>query len=457
VMLPYTPLHYLLFSDAGDQPAEFAALVMTSGNISEEPIVTGNREAWQRLNPVADAFLLHNRDIYMRVDDSVVRTFEGRDRALRRSRGYVPYPVDLGMEAEEILACGAQLKNTFCLTKGHYAFLSQHIGDLENYETLRFFEETLGNLKKLFRIEPKTVAYDLHPQYLSSRFALGLPLERKVGVQHHHAHIASCMAENHLTGKVIGVAFDGTGYGTDGQIWGGEFLVADYAGFERRAHLRYVPLPGGDAAVRQPWRMGLSYLIDAFGENEMPELEFLQTISAKNVALVKDMIVRNISTVQTSSCGRLYDAVAAMIGLRSEVSFEGQAAIELEMAAQTAIGERYRFVIEEGEPFKVDMRPMIEDIVRDLGQSKAANQIAARFHQTLAAVVVEVCERIRREEKLSRVCLSGGTFQNMHLLKNTVERLRKRGFEIFLHEKVPPNDGGISLGQAVIANQQLRA
>ena len=223
VMLPYTPLHYLLFSDSPDDPPQFTALVMTSGNISEEPIVTSNHEAWERLRPLADWFVFHNRDIYMRTDDSVVRAFEGRERVLRRSRGYVPHPVDLGVPLSEILACGAELKNTFCLTKGTYAILSQHIGDLENYETLVFFEETLANLKKLFRVEPTAVAYDLHPQYMSSRFALKLPLEHKIGVQHHHAHIASCMAENHLHGKVIGVAFDGTGYGTDAKIWGGEF------------------------------------------------------------------------------------------------------------------------------------------------------------------------------------------------------------------------------------------
>lgn len=456
VMLPYTPLHYLLFSDAGDQHSEFLALVMTSGNFSEEPIVTSNREAWERLRPVADSFLFHNRDIYMRTDDSVVRTFEGRERVLRRSRGYVPHPVDLGMETEEILACGAELKNTFCLTKGRYAILSQHIGDLENYETLQFFEETVDNLKKLFRVEPKAVAYDLHPQYMSSKFARALPLEQKIGVQHHHAHIASCMAENHLRGKVIGVAFDGTGYGTDGQIWGGEFLVADYLGFERCAHFRYVTLPGGDAAVRQPWRMALSYLIDTFGENDAPALQCFQNVPANSIALVKAMIVRRLNTVQTSSCGRMYDAVAALIGLRNDVNFEGQAAIELEMAALKARGERYQFLIEDGEPLQVDMRPMIEEIVRDLRQAKAASHIAACFQETLAAVVVEVCGLLRQRESLNRVGLSGGTFQNVHLLESILKGLRHSGFEVFLHDKVPPNDGGISLGQAVIASQQLQ-
>jgi hydrogenase maturation protein HypF len=457
VMLPYTPLHYLLFADSPDDPPQFTALVMTSGNLSEEPIVISNQEAWERLQPVADWFVFHNRDIYMRTDDSVVRTLEGRERVLRRSRGYVPHPVDLGVPMSEILACGAELKNTFCLTKGTYAILSQHIGDLENYKTLVFFEETLANLKKLFRVEPRAVAYDLHPNYMSSRFALKLPLEHKVGVQHHHAHIASCMAENHLSGKVIGVAFDGTGYGTDARIWGGEFLVADYAGFERHAHLRYVPMAGGDAAVRQPWRMALSYLHDTFGANSLPSgLPFLQSVSEKQVDLVNAMLARGINTVETSSCGRLFDAVASLINLRQEVNFEGQAAIELEVIAQANREQRYPFLMDEGEPAQVDMRPMIENIVQDLCQAKPAGYIAACFHNTLAAAIVEVCRSIRKRDQLKRVCLSGGTFQNEYLLGRAVERLRRDGFEVYLHILVPPNDGGISLGQAVIANEVLR-
>ncbi len=457
VMLPYTPLHYLLFSDSPDDPPQFTALVMTSGNLSEEPIVISNQEAWERLQPVADWFVFHNRDIYMRTDDSVVRTVEGRERVLRRSRGYVPHPVDLGVPLGEILACGAELKNTFCLTKGTYAILSQHIGDLENYETLVFFEETLANLKKLFRVEPRAVAYDLHPNYMSSRFTLRLPIAQKVGVQHHHAHIASCMAENHLCGKVIGVAFDGTGYGTDGKIWGGEFLVADFAGFERRAHLRYVPLVGGDAAVRQPWRMALSYLRDTFGARSLPPgIRFLDSIPEKQVGLVDAMLLRGINSVETSSCGRLFDAVASLVDLRQEVNFEGQAAIELEMIAQAGLQQRYPFLASDGEPAQVDMRPMIENIVQDLARSKPAGYIAACFHNTVAAAIVEVCRSIGKREQLKRVCLSGGTFQNLYLLRRVVEGLQRDGFEVYLHSLVPPNDGGISLGQAVIANEMLR-
>ena len=457
VMLPYTPLHYLLFSDSPTEPSQFAALVMTSGNLSEEPIVISNEEAWQQLEPVADWFLFHNRDIYMRADDSVVRTFEGRERVLRRSRGYVPQAIDLGAPMQDLLACGAELKHTLCLTKGHYAILSQHIGDLENYETLCFFQETLANLKKLFRAEPQAVAYDLHPNYRSTQFALSLPLERKIGVQHHHAHIASCMAENHLQGKVIGVAFDGTGYGTDGKIWGGEVLVADLVGFERRAHLRYLPLPGGDAAVRQPWRMALSYVRDTFGKGELPEgMSFLHPVPEKQIVIVDAMIARRIHSIETSSSGRLFDAVAALVGLGSEVTFEGQAAIALESVAQPGVEDRYSFHVEESEPMQLDMRPMIEEIARDRARGSSVGLISARFHNTMAATIVEVCRRIRQQEQLARVCLSGGVFQNMYLLKRTVKDLDKDGFQVFLHALVPPNDGGISLGQAAIANAILR-
>ncbi len=457
VMLPYTPLHYLLFSDSPTEPSQFAALVMTSGNLSEEPIVISNEEAWQRLEPVADWFLFHNRDIYMRADDSVVRTFEGHERVLRRSRGYVPQAIDLGAPMQDLLACGAELKHTFCLTKDHYAILSQHIGDLENYETLCFFQETLANLKKLFRAEPQAVAYDMHPNYRSTQFALSLPLERKIGVQHHHAHIASCMAENHLQGKVIGVAFDGTGYGTDGKIWGGEFLVADLERFERRAHLRYLPLPGGDAAVRQPWRMALSYVRDTFGNGVLLEgLRFLDSVPEKQIAIVDAMIARHIHSIETSSSGRLFDAVAALVGSVAEVTFEGQAAIALESAAQPGVEDRYSFHVEEAEPLQLDMRPMIGEIVRDLAHDATVGTISARFHNTVVAAIVEVCQRIRQQEQLARVCLSGGVFQNMYLLKRTVKDLDKNGFQVFLHALVPANDGGISLGQAAIANAILR-
>ncbi|MCU1307019.1 MAG: (NiFe) hydrogenase maturation protein HypF [Acidobacteriaceae bacterium] len=455
VMLPYTPLHHVLFGDSPDSPPEFTALVMTSGNISEEPIVTKNDEAWHRMHSVADWFLFHNREIYMRVDDSVVRTFEGKTRALRRSRGFVPHPINLGIDVQEVLACGAELKNTFCLTKERYAILSQHIGDMENYETLVFFEETLNHLKKLFRVEPKAVAYDLHPDYLSTKFALKMDGRTKIGVQHHHAHIASCMAENGLREKVIGVAFDGTGYGTDGQVWGGEFLVADYTGFERLAHFRYVPMAGGNAAVREPWRMALSHLYDASASHDL-DLPLHKEIEPKRLSLVENLITRRINTVQTSSCGRLFDAVASIIGLRQETNFEGQAAIELEQIAKNGIDELYPFSIDDSEPWQIDTRPIIEAIVADIKRNRPAAHISAVFHNTVAEIIVEVCRRIRSRGGIRNVCLSGGTFQNMYLLKRAVVGLRSCGFEVFLHAEIPPNDGGISLGQAVIANERLR-
>jgi hydrogenase maturation protein HypF len=458
IILPYTPLHYLLFSDSLDQPPAFSALVMTSGNISEEPIVTGNREAARRLHRIADAFLFHNRDIHTRVDDSVVRLFEDKERLLRRSRGYAPFPLALNFPMGEILACGGELKSTFCLTKEHHAFLSQHIGDLENYETLLFFEETLARMRDLFRIDPRAVAYDLHPMYLSTKLALEMTDVEKIGVQHHHAHIASCMAENGITEKVIGVAFDGTGFGTDGKIWGGEFLVADFAGFHRRAHFRYVPLAGGDAAVREPWRLGLSYLMDTFGAGaDSLDLPLWKQVPSKKTAAVRAMIERGINTVETSACGRLFDAVASIVGLRQEVNFEAQAAIQLEAIAVAGLEGQYPFEISERDAWEIDLRPAIESIVRDVQADRPVGHIAALFHNTVAAIVVEVCRRLRAAERLDRVCLSGGTFQNSYLLERTVAGLRSSGLEVLLHAKVPPNDGGISLGQAVIANSKLQS
>ena len=456
VMLAYTPLHFLLFSTSLDIPSEFSALVMTSGNISDEPIVTANAEAWSRLDTVADWFLFHNRDIHMRVDDSVARTFEGRPQVLRRSRGYVPQTIDLGYPAAELLACGAELKNTFCLTKDRYAILSQHIGDLDNYETHLFFRETLANLKKLFRVEPRAVAFDLHPLYMSSRFARELRLQG-IGVQHHHAHIASCIAENHLTGKVIGVAFDGTGYGTDGKIWGGEFMVADFRSFDRVAHFSYVPLPGGDAAVRQVWRPALSWLQQAFGSDLPRDLPLFREVPEREITLVSQMLTRGFNSVMTSSCGRLFDSVASLLGLRQQVTFEGQAAIELEMATQTGVDDIYSFDIDSNEPAQIDMRQTFREIVGDIRKQTPRSVIASRFHNTVAAIIGDVCVRIRSSEHLQRVCLSGGTFQNMYLLNRTLSVLRGTGFEVFLHSLVPPNDGGISLGQAVIANEILQS
>jgi hydrogenase maturation protein HypF len=456
VMLPYTPLHSLLFGESLDTSPAFIALVMTSGNLSEEPIVISDDEAISRLGPIAEVFLLHNRRIHMRVDDSVVRVVERKDRVLRRSRGYVPSAIDLGQTVGEVLACGAELKNTFCVTRGRYAFLSQHIGDLENYETLEFFEETLANFKKLFRISPNVIAHDLHPGYISTQYALEQGGNRRIGVQHHHAHVASCMAENGLNEKVIGVAFDGTGYGTDGKIWGGEFLVADLVGFERRAQLRYIPLAGGDTAIGQPWRSALSYLRETYG-NELPDgLPIWGAVAERNRGLVWKMLEQNINTVETSSCGRLFDAIASILGLRHEINFEAQGAIELEMAARQGTGGVYPFQVEYSDPWQIDVRPMIESVVSEIQQSIDVGEIAARFHNTVAEIIAQVCWKLREQEKLDTVCLSGGTFQNVFLLERTLAALRENGFDVYLHAKVPPNDGGIALGQAVVANAMIQ-
>jgi len=452
VMLPYTPVHYLLFEDSG-----FDALVMTSGNLSEEPIVSRNREVWPHLKGLADYFLLHNREIQTRADDSVVQSFEDQECPIRRSRGFVPEPVDLGMPVREILACGGELKNTLCLTKDRYAILSQHIGDLENLETMEFFRETLAHLKRFFRVSPVAVAHDLHPNYLSTRFALEESGLRPVGVQHHHAHIASCMADNGLDGRVIGVAFDGSGYGTDGKIWGSEFLLCDFNDFERCGHLSYVPLPGGDTAVRQPWRSALAYLDTAFGSDaaSLP-LPLFREVSAEHIAFVSAMISRRIQTIETSSCGRLFDAVASILGIRHEITYEGQAAIELEAAASYDPGT-YPFESVGSDPFEIDLRSMIRSVTNDFLDGAPIPAISARFHRTMGQLIADACVRIRESAGLNRVCLSGGTFQNLRLLDHSVTGLRERGFEVFVHHRVPPNDGGLSLGQAMIANHRLTA
>ncbi|HWE48828.1 MAG TPA: carbamoyltransferase HypF [Bryobacteraceae bacterium] len=460
VMLPYTPLHHLLFDD------DLQVLVMTSGNMSEEPIVSRNEDAWRRLHTLADYFLLHNRAIQARVDDSVVQIFRGGEYPVRRSRGYAPDPIRLGMPLAEVLACGGELKNTLCLTKDRYAILSQHIGDLENLETAEFFRETLLHLQRFFRVTPRAVAHDLHPNYLSTRFALRESGLQPIGVQHHHAHIASCMADNGIDGEVIGVALDGTGYGRDGKIWGGEFLTCDFQSFERRGHLRYIPLAGGDRAVRQPWRSALAYLRDTFGEaaGSLP-LSLFREVPSKQVRVVESMIARSIQTIETSSCGRLFDAVSSILGIRHETTYEGQAAIELEAAAASlhlAPSSAYPFMFEDvmfenSHTFQVDLRATIESIVGDIADGVPAPEISARFHSTVAGVVGDSCDRIRRARGLNRVCLSGGTFQNLRLLDESLTILTEKGFEVFIHHRVPANDGGLALGQAAIASARLQA
>ena len=446
VMLPYTPLHHLLLAEVG------RPLVLTSGNVSDEPIAYRDDDALARLAGIADAFLTHDRDIHMRADDSVARTFRDRPMLIRRSRGFAPEPLHAGGFPRHVLACGAELKNTFCLAKEHRAFVSPHIGDLENAETLRSFTEGIAHYARLFDVAPQVVAYDLHPDYLSTKYALdredGVEL---VGVQHHHAHIASCLADNGADGPVIGVAFDGTGYGTDGTIWGGEFLVADLAAFARCGHLATVPMPGGAAAIRQPWRMAAAYL------NELG-LAGQGGVAERNAArwdAVVTMARRGINAPRTSSAGRLFDAAAALLGVRDEISYEGQAAIELEQLADPGEAGAYHAAIAPGpvpgEPFHAAGADLIRAAVADLAARVPREVIAARFHHGLAALVEDGCVLLRERHGLSTVALSGGVFQNHLLLGSVVARLEARGFTVLTHSRVPCNDGGISLGQAVVA------
>jgi len=478
VMLPYTPLHYLLLdSPLSAIRSPLSALVMTSGNLSEEPIATDNQEARDRLNQLTDAFLMHNRDIHVRCDDSVYRVIENHPSPtyathypLRRSRGYAPYPIVLPRETPPILATGPELKNTFCLTKDRYAFISHHIGDLENYETLSAFEDGIEHFERLFRIDPEVIAYDLHPNYMATRYALERA-ERQdipvVGVQHHHAHIASCMAEHGLKGDkpVIGISFDGTGYGDDGAIWGGEFLFADYYGYHRYAHLAYTPLPGGDKAIKEPWRMTLSWLhtLGIEWSDDLPPVQYsvngeqstVENSQSKFHSLdaLGHQLSAGINTPNTSSMGRLFDAVSVLAGVRQTVNYEAQAAIEIEALADPHINDHYRFNTQNSQ--FVDPAPMFKEIITDLRSGVGISTISARFHNGLAQLVTDTSLAMRKEFGINTVVLSGGVWQNITLLNKSLALLTKEGFEVLIHEKVPTNDGGISLGQAMIAAHQF--
>ncbi|MFZ3200985.1 MAG: carbamoyltransferase HypF [Candidatus Acidiferrales bacterium] len=453
LFLPYTPIHHLLF-----RTGHFRALVMTSGNLSEEPIAISNDEAVERLKGIADCFLVHNRDILWRCDDSVVRLARTGVRQVRRSRGYVPVPIVLGRAAPPILAVGGELKNTICLTNGREAFLSQHIGDLENLETYRFFENVIEHLERILEINPKIIACDLHPDYLSTKWALRQQGRELVRVQHHHAHIASCMAENHLDDAVIGFALDGTGFGTDGHIWGGEVLVATYADFTRAAHFDYVPMPGGAKAIEQPWRMAAAYLAHHFGREFLNlSVPFVRGRDKRQLEALLHMMERGVNCPRTSSCGRLFDAVAALTGVREEVSYEGQAAIELEMILANSLdgGDSYPFDLRRAEDgWIIETRPLFDAMVEDLKRRIASPEISARFHRGLVEVFARLAGQLRSETHLDRVCLSGGTFQNSFLLENLQARLESAGFYVFTHSEVPSGDGGLSLGQAMVASHK---
>jgi hydrogenase maturation protein HypF len=456
VMLPYTPLHHLILRQV-DLP-----LVMTSGNISEEPIAGQNAEALDRLGDIADYFLLHDRDIYSTYDDSVTLVAGDQPQILRRARGYAPYPIHLKFAVPQILACGAEEKNTFCLTRDNHAFVSQHIGDMENIETLEHYERTVELYRKLFRIRPEIIAYDLHPEYLPTKYALeqidksGL---RGTGVQHHHAHIASCLADNRFEEKVIGVAFDGTGYGSDGHIWGGEFLIADCRDFQRVGQLEYQPLPGGALAIKRPYRIALGYLVKLMGDAAFDQkLDSLNSVDGQEIELVKKQVVAGINSPLTSSMGRLFDSVSALTGICSVIDYEAQAAIEMEMKAYNSPEEQgaYPFSIVSRDGYHtVMLREIMSGVVHDIITGIPASVIAMRFHNTIARLALEVCLKIKRQSGLDTVALSGGCFQNRLLLVKTLHLLSSADFKVLIHRQVPANDGGISLGQAVIAAHTL--
>ncbi len=445
LMLPYTPMHNLLCRELG------APLVLTSGNISDEPIAFADTDALRRLSAIADFYLTHDRPIHVRADDSVMRVVRGREVSIRRSRGFAPEPLTLPDEiSRPILACGAELKNTFCLAKGRHAFLSHHIGDLENFETYQSFTNGIEHFQRAFDIEPSIVAHDLHPDYLLTKYALELARVELVGVQHHHAHIASCLADNGQHGPAIGVAFDGLGYGLDGTIWGGEFLVADLEKFERAGHLQPVPMPGGTAAIKQPWRMAAAHLDAAYG-NDLPAALDVVSRNRQNWAQIVRLARNGINSPLTSSVGRLFDAVASILGIRDAINYEGQAAIELEQIASPSETSTYAVGLGAGETFTIRATDLVRALSDDLLSGTAVETIAARFQNTLAVIVVDTCNAIRARTGLSTVALSGGVFQNQFLLARTVEGLDRAGFRVLTHSRVPANDGGISFGQVAVA------
>ncbi|MGV8027179.1 MAG: carbamoyltransferase HypF [Anaerolineaceae bacterium] len=453
ILLPYTPLHLLLLEPQVCFPE---ALVMTSANISEEPIAYTNDDAFIRLEEIADGFLMHDREIHMRIDDSVLSEFRGQAYLARRARGFAPQPISLPESSPMLLAVGAELKNTFCLSKDQYAFLSHHIGDLENAETLQSFEEAIIHYENIFRVKPIAIACDLHPDYLSSQYANERACREELPlfeIQHHHAHLAACLADNGWNAQepVIGAIFDGTGLGTDGAIWGGEFLLGNYAGFERRFHLAYVPQPGGDTATRNPAKMALAHLWSA-GIPWKKELAPLQFLSVEEKIILQKQLEQSINTPLTSSMGRLFDTASALIGIRQAVNYEAQAAIEMEACCAENEDGTYPFSINTDT---IDPTPLWIALLDDLHNGESRERMASRFHTAVADLVLSVSEQLRRESAVNTVVLSGGVWQNKVLLTRSVTRLEKAGFRVLWHKNVPTNDGGIALGQIMIAMQSL--
>jgi hydrogenase maturation protein HypF len=461
VMLPYSPLHHLLLNQTDSilmkEPAP-PVLVMMSGNFGEEPIAIDNVEALQKLEPFADAFLLHDDDIYVRCDVSVTRVDQGRTLFLRRSCGFAPQPIQMPFPVEPTLAVGGDLRNVFCLARDRSAFLSQQVGNLSNAETRESFERTVQHLSRLFRIQPALIAHDLHPDYFTTQYARhSTPAVRHIGVQHHHAHIAACMADNSLEDRqVIGLAFDGAGYGPDGAIWGGDVLLASYADFNRLAHLEYLPLPGRDPATYHPWRIALAYA-HALGL-EIDDLQFLQKLEKDTLQAVKAQLDQNLNVPRTSSVRHLFDAVAGLIGIRHEETYEAQAALELEVLARpfATMVKSYPFFIEEGQDgLIVQLQGLLAAVVKGLRSNESAEMVAARFHRTVADIAIGLCKYARTRTSLNEVALSGDIWQNQILLDLVRAGLDYEGFTIYFHHQVPANDGGLALGQAVVAHHVM--
>jgi len=453
-ILPYTPLHILLFQN-------LEVLVMTSGNKRDEPIVFDNEEAVKRLGDIADYFLVHDRDIWIQADDSIARVADGKVLLLRRGRGYAPGPLRSPVKNKnKIIGFGAHKHNTFSISREDEIFVSHYIGETDNVETIKAFERGIEHFINFFDIPPDIAVVDLHPEYEATKFGKKWAKENNsplIEVQHHHAHIAACLLDNAVDEKVIGVAWDGTGYGADRKIWGGEFLIADLENFERKAHLQYVPLPGGDMAVKEPWRMGAAYLYKTFGKDFLKlNIEFTERLDKKKWVIIKNMIDKNVNSPETSSIGRLFDAVASIMGIRESITYQGQAAIELEMIVKESGGGFYEFDIqEENDIYVINPLGVIGSIIKDIKSKVTIDAISMKFHIGLAEMIVKVSSLLREETSIDKICLSGGVFQNMILRKETTKKLLKEKFEVYNHAKLPPNDGGISAGQAAIAMKRL--
>ncbi|MDM8001578.1 MAG: carbamoyltransferase HypF [Bacteroidota bacterium] len=449
-MLPYMPVHHMLF-----RVLHTPVVVLTSGNLSEEPIIISDSGALRDLMPITGCVAGYNREIYNRADDSVARVCAGKSVLIRRSRGYAPAPVYLVSDAEGIFAAGAEQKSTFCIGRGTSAIMSQYIGDVKNVSTFDYYCETYRRFSSLFRFEPSAVTCDMHPDYLPTRFAEEMAADKDLSlikVQHHHAHAVSVMAENGLTGRVIGVVMDGTGYGTDGNTWGSEFMIADAAGFERYTHFEYFMMPGGDMAVSEPWRMALSCLFSCFGSDfDLASINLFREIDPVRLTTVREMLAHNINSPLTCGAGRIFDAVSALLGLCARSSFDSEAPMRLESAVSSGTDEFYPFTLNGTVCLGDTFRELVSDIMH-----REVSHAAAKFHNTIAQVILDVCLKMRNDTGLSNVVISGGVFQNRYLLEKSLYLLSINRFRVYTNQQVPPNDGGISLGQLMVAAERRR-